>query len=222
MNPLSMAWKDREGFAGRRLMIGSVLGAVTVAVALVLGSSWGVSLSLGFCAVAVVVLVWTWTIIYRLDAQETMKRAREEDLTRGVADLALLVASVASLVAVGYTLVQAGKATGGTKAELITLAIATVVLAWLSVHTVYIVRYGDLYYGDPPGGIDFNEPDPQPDYHDFAYLAITIGMTFQVSDTSLQSQPLRRTALRHALLSYLFGAVILAVTINVVASLLSK
>ncbi len=217
-----MAWKDREGFAGRRLMIASVFGAVTTVVALLLGSSWGVSFSLGWCGVAFVVLVWTWAIIWRLNAHDTMLRARQEDLTRGASDLALLVASVASLVAVGYTLVQAGKSTGGTKAELITLAISTIVLAWLSVHTIYTVRYGDLYYRDSVGGIDFNEPDPQPDYHDFAYLAITIGMTFQVSDTSLQTKDLRRTALRHALISYLFGAVILAVTINVVASLLSK
>jgi uncharacterized membrane protein len=71
------------------------------------------------------------------------------------------------------------------------------------------------------GGIAFNEKDP-PDYVDFAYVALTIGLTFQVSDTDLSSKQMRRTALRHALLSYLFGAVIVALTINVVASLLSS
>jgi uncharacterized membrane protein len=55
---------------------------------------------------------------------------------------------------------------------------------------------------------------------DFAYLAFTIGMTFQVSDTNLTAKPIRRTALRHALISYLFGAVIVALVINIVASLL--
>ena len=81
------------------------------------------------------------------------------------------------------------------------------------------MRYGDLYYSDPVGGVTFNE-DEAPDYHDFAYLALTIGMTYQVSDTNLTSKPIRRAATRHALLSFLFGAVIVALAINAVASLL--
>jgi uncharacterized membrane protein len=89
------------------------------------------------------------------------------------------------------------------------------------VHTVYTLRYADLYYSPPQGGIDFKEKDP-PDYHDFAYVALTIGMTYQVSDTDLQRKAIRRTAVRHALLSFVFGAVIVAITINVVASLLNK
>jgi uncharacterized membrane protein len=119
------------------------------------------------------------------------------------------------------TLVLAGHAHGGRKAALISLTILTVSLAWGLVHTVYTLRYGDLYYGDPIGGINFHDDD-KPDYHDFAYLALTIGMTFQVSDTDLQARLMRRNAIRHALLSYAFGAVIVAITINIVASLLSK
>ena len=68
------------------------------------------------------------------------------------------------------------------------------------------------------GGISFNE-DARPSYSDFAYLAFTIGMTFQVSDTDLQNNDIRRLALRHMLLSYLMGAVIVAVTINLVAGM---
>jgi uncharacterized membrane protein len=119
------------------------------------------------------------------------------------------------------TLVLAGGAHDGRKVALVTLTVLTVVLAWGLVHTVFTLRYGDLYYGDPVGGIDFNEND-LPDYRDFAYLALTIGMTFQVSDTNLQAKKIRRTAIRHALLSYAFGTVIVAITINIVASLLSK
>jgi uncharacterized membrane protein len=89
------------------------------------------------------------------------------------------------------------------------------------VHTVFTLRYANLYYSGKAGGIDFNQPD-LPTYTDFAYLAFTIGMTFQVSDTSLRSGIIRRTALRHALLSYLFGTGILATTINLVASLSSR
>jgi uncharacterized membrane protein len=85
-------------------------------------------------------------------------------------------------------------------------------------HRVHLaVRAGLLLAAG--GGIEFNEKDP-PAYLDFAYLSCTIGMTFQVSDTSITVKPVRRMALHHALLSYLFGAVILAMAINLVASLL--
>lgn len=211
----------RPELAALRVGVGVAAGVATIVIAFALGADWAVAMSLAWCALAFVVVAGTWLSIGMKDAAETMAHARQEDLTRGLADIVLLGASVASLVAVAFTLVEAGKAHGGTKAELITLAFATVLLAWLTVHTLYAVRYGDLYYGDPIGGIDFNEADP-PDYRDFAYLAITIGMTYQVSDTNLQTKVLRRTAVRHALLSFVFGAVILAVLINTVASLIGK
>src|SRR5438477_7265 len=72
---------------------------------------------------------------------------------------------------------------------------------------------------DPPGGIDFNEAEP-PTYTDFAYFAFTVGMTFQVADTNITSKAVRRITLHHALLSYLFGAVLLGLVINVVSTLL--
>jgi uncharacterized membrane protein len=97
------------------------------------------------------------------------------------------------------------------------LGVVSVVLAWAIVHTVYTLRYADLYYS-LGGGIDFNAND-DPDYRDFAYLAFTIGMTYQVSETNIQSNFLRRTALKHALLSFVFGTAIIAMTINVVAGL---
>jgi Protein of unknown function (DUF1345) len=87
------------------------------------------------------------------------------------------------------------------------------------VHTVFTLRYARAFYAQPQGGIDFNEGDP-PTYLDFAYLALTIGMTFQVSDTNLTSKGIRRIALVHAMFSYLFGVVIVGLVINVVASLL--
>ena len=98
------------------------------------------------------------------------------------------------------------------------LSVASVVLAWVSVHTVYTTRYAGLYYTSPPGGIEFNEDDP-PQYSDFVYLAFTVGMAFQVSDTAFTNKDIRKAALRHSLLSYVFGAVILAGTINLIAGL---
>ena len=91
-------------------------------------------------------------------------------------------------------------------------------MAWAAVHTTFAVRYARLYYAGPDGGIDFNSDEP-PAYTDFAYLAFTIGMTFQVSDTAIGAKVIRSTALRHGLLSFLFGTVVIATTINLLASL---
>ena len=99
-----------------------------------------------------------------------------------------------------------------------TVAVVSVVASWVAVHTVFTLRYAHLFYlGD--GGIDFHD-DRKPDYGDFAYVAFTIGMTYQVSDSDLTAKPIRVTALRHALLSYLFGIAVVALTINVVATLI--
>jgi uncharacterized membrane protein len=216
-----MTGRGRNGLAARRLVVGTLAGVVAAAVATAARAPWQAALSIGWCALALVILVWVWAQIAPKDPEATAEHARSEDFSRGNSDLVLLGASVASLIAVGMTLVLAGQSHDGRKAALITLTVLTVALAWGLVHTVYALRYGDLYYADPVGGIDFNEDD-SPDYRDFAYLALTIGMTFQVSDTNLQSKPIRRNAIRHALLSWAFGTVIVAITINIVASLLSK
>lgn len=92
-------------------------------------------------------------------------------------------------------------------------------MSWTVLHTVSLLHYARLYYTAPEGGVDFNSDEP-PEYSDFAYLAFTIGMTCQVSDTNLTSEPMRRAALGHALLSFVFGTFILAMTINAVAGLL--
>jgi uncharacterized membrane protein len=140
-----------------------------------------------------------------------------EDNCRFVADVVLVGASVASLVGVGLTLVKSGSEQGGAAAAETALAVLTVVLSWTVVHTVYMLRYARQHYMTH-GGVDFGD-DAFPDYRDFAYLAFTIGMTYQVSDTGFKNKALRRTATHHALLSYLFGTVVVAMTINVVASL---
>ena len=88
------------------------------------------------------------------------------------------------------------------------------------LHLMYAVRYAHLYYGAPAGGIDFNSDEP-PSYRDFFYFSYNLGMTYQVSDTDVSSSELRAVALRHCLLSYVFGTVILAATINLVAGIVA-
>ncbi len=113
---------------------------------------------------------------------------------------------------------RAGQTNGLDKGLLVGMGVASVVLGWSVVHTVFSLRYAEPYYRGTPQGIDFNEDDA-PCYTDFAYLALTIGMTFQVSDADLTTKEIRSTALRHALLSYVFGALIIATTINLIAGL---
>ena len=197
--------------------------AVGVAAALVAGgavsalAAWQISVLVAWCAGATMFLALVWTTMLPADSERTRALARREDESRVATDLIVLAACVASLVGVAFILLKASNADGPAVAGMTGLGVVSVVLAWAMVHTVYTLRYADLYYSFG-GGIEFNEND-DPDYRDFAYLAFTIGMTYQVSDTNLQSKVLRRTALKHALLSFVFGTAIIAMTINVVAGL---
>jgi uncharacterized membrane protein len=115
-------------------------------------------------------------------------------------------------------LVKAGHESGFEKEVLLASGVASIVASWGVVHTVFGLRYAALYHRTPGGGIDFNS-DEKPTYADFAYVAFTVGMTYQVSDTDLTARVIRHAALRHALLSFLFGTVIIATTINIAAGL---
>jgi uncharacterized membrane protein len=203
-----------------RLTAAALLGIV-VAVVLVVAGESRYAPAVGWDAAALTYLTWTWSRIWPMDPDTTSRHARREDPSRPISDVLLIVAAIASLAAVGFFLIEAGRAPHGAKQDLLAgVGVLTVALSWLVVHTVYTVQYAMLYYGGRDGGIDFNQTDP-PRYSDFAYLALTIGMTFQVSDTNLQAAEIRATALRQALISYLFGAVILATMINLIASMAS-
>jgi uncharacterized membrane protein len=206
------------GIAARRVMVVGVLAVIVAAVSLLLDMSWSVSLLLGWDAAALVYMAWIWATVRHSDEAETARKALREDSSRTAAEAVLLSAGTASLLAVAFTLAQAGRADSPQRGFLTVFAIVSVALGWLSLHTVFLLRYARLYYSEPEGGIDFS--GEKPDYRDFAYLALTIGMTFQTSDTSITTKRVRRTALEHSLLSYLFGTVIVAVTVNSVAGLL--
>ena len=202
---------------GVRIGVSAAAGALSALVVAVLGPWWLIPLS-GWDMAALVFVIWMWRSLWSLDAAGTAKQATRENPRRAAADSLLLSASITSLIAVGLVLVRAGHSSDLTKGLLIGLGVASIILAWSVVHTVFILRYAKLYYEGTPGGVDFNE-EQSPCYTDFAYLALTIGMTFQVSDTNLKTKDIRRTALRHALLSYAFGALIIATTINLIAGL---
>ena len=111
-----------------------------------------------------------------------------------------------------------------TKREHVSLVVATLVLTWLVTQVVFGMRYAHEYYtasGDkgPDKGLEF-PGDEDPDYWDFAYFAIVLGMTFQVSDVQITSRKLRRLATVHGLLGFVFNTVIVALTVNLAANLL--
>lgn len=189
---------------------GVVVGLLTA-----LFVSWDLAMLIGWMAGSALFVVWVLGMTLRLDADHTAAHAVRDDAQRTLADLTVLTAAVASLGAVGLLI---SGTTGVSKVEAAALAVGSIALAWTVVHTLFMTRYARLYYSDEDGGIDFNEDGP-PAYPEFAYLAFTLGMTFQVSDTDIQDKTIRHTALRHALLSFVFGAIILATTINLIAGM---
>jgi uncharacterized membrane protein len=206
--------------ARRRVLMTAAVGVVAGVVAGFF-TPWQVSILIGWDVAAVLNVGWVATTAGRFDANETREFATREDDSRLSAQFLLLGAGVASLVGVGFDLYKASQTQGVGKGFLVGMGVFTVVASWAVVHTTYALRYAHEYYGvQEVGGIDFKTgPDYEPDYRDFAYVAFTVGMTFQVSDTDIRGRRIRRTVLAHALFAYLFGGVILAASINVVASL---
>jgi uncharacterized membrane protein len=193
------------------------VGAAAAGAVLALGGG-PLAADVGWIALCGTYLPWVWIAIGRMDAEATSRHATREYPHRSVSDLLLLIAAAASLVAVVVVLAGAKNSQGSAKDWLAALAVVSVAMSWFLVHTLFTLRYAVLYYTGPDGGVDFNQKKP-PRYLDFAYLAFTVGMTFQVSDTDLTDGAIRATALRHALLSYLLGAVVIASTVNLVANL---
>jgi uncharacterized membrane protein len=208
----------RSGTSGRnRLLVAFGAGAAAAVLAAFLGAGRAAPL-IGWDVLAVLFCAWVWAVVWPLDAAATARHAGQENPGRDLADVALLAAALASLLAVGVVLFGAEHAPGNAKYAQAALALLSVFASWTVVHTVFTLKYARLYYSGDIGGIDFNDDEP-PRYIDFAYLSFTVGMTFQVSDTNIRSKEIRRTVLRHAWLSFPLGAIILSASINLVSGL---
>ena len=207
-----------RGMSSRPRLLGAIALGVVGAVVTGVFAGWSYAGLVGWDVSALVLVLTTWFKLWPMDGERTARHAVREEPGRAITDLLLVGASVASLVGVGFAVVAGSNTHGTERGLLVTLAACTIVFSWSVVHTTFTLHYARIYYSGPDGGVDFNNDGP-PRYSDFAYLAFTIGMTFQVSDTNLTSGDIRRAALRHALLSYLFGVVIIAVMINLLAGL---
>lgn len=204
----------------------SVALALGVAAGILVGvgrGEWHYSFAAGWLVAAGVYLVWTWMLLFGMDADETAAHVlkRREDGTPLISHVVVLLASGAGLAGVGYLL--AATEDGQHRIGEALVGILSVIASWFAIHTTFTLRYATLYYTEPRHDLDAEAIDyhqaRRPCYKDFAYLAFTVGMTYQVSDTDLGSARIRGSVLGHALVSFLLGAVVLASTINLVLAL---
>ena len=203
--------------AAARLAISIVVGGI---VALLVGLLWSPLLGVlfGIAAMGAVFVLAGFIALWPMTPDSTRDDARNEDYRPHVEEFLVAAAALGSLVVIVVLLVA-----GGSNIRTLAAGIGLVglFLSWGMLHLLYTARYAYLFYAEPVGGIDFNNKE-QPSYRDFFYFSYNLGMTYQVSDTDVSSTAIRSVVLRHCLLSYLFGTVILAATINLVAGLLTR
>ena len=217
------SWFLRTHSGRTRVMVAAAFG-VLAAIVVSWFVPWQLTVLVAWDVTAALVVGTVWISIGRFSAEETKQFATKEDDSRAGTHLLLLGAALVSLVGVVLAFLKANEGMHRQEVLLEAFGVVTIVCSWLLVHTVFALRYAHVYYTEPIGGIDFKTQPrgtEDPDYLDFAYTAFTVGMTFQVSDTDITRKEMRRQVLRHALISFLFGAVIVATTVNVIASLLN-
>ncbi|GGK43748.1 DUF1345 domain-containing protein [Nocardia camponoti] len=195
-----------------RLVIAVLIGAiggtlVGFAMGLPIGLMAGIAIS------ATVFVVMGWIVMWPMNAAATRDNARRENFQPFIEEVSVVAAASAGLIGVVTILVLGHSSSVHVGAA---LALGGVAMAWAAVHLMYAARYAYAYYQAPTGGIDFNNAEDPPAYRDFLYFSYNLGMTYQVSDTSVSSPAIRSIVLRHCLLSYAFGTGILATTINLV------
>jgi len=215
------SWFLRTESGRTRVMTAAAIGAVAAFV-VAWFVPWQLTVLVAWDVTAALVVGAVWVSIGGFTPEETKRFAVKEDDSRASTHLLLLGAALVSLVGVVLAFLKANEGMHRQEVLLEAFGVVTIVCSWLLVHTVFALRYAHVYYTEPEGGIDYKSKGLEdPDYLDFAYTAFTVGMTFQVSDTDITRREMRHQVLRHALISFLFGAVILATTVNVIASLLN-
>ena len=179
---------------------------------------------IGWDCFSVCMIVISTVIFSSMRPRQIRVLAKQEDAGRIVVFIIVLVATLGSLLGV-LLLLQNREQWLLSKGLETTIYITGVICSWVLLHTMFAYRYALLYYGEHPLDPDIHTVGLQipnelwPDYLDFAYFSFVIGMTFQVSDIEISSRTIRRVALVHGLLSFLFNTVIVALTINVVVDL---
>jgi uncharacterized membrane protein len=211
-------WPVRIVRARPRLFWAAVVGAVVTVGLLPTGwggatrllSAWdvGVVLYLGLVA----------HMMWRSGVAEMRERAVLED--EGQLAILVLTAS-AGLASMAAIFAELGPSAGGGRSAVrVAHAVLTILLSWAFVHTIFALHYAHEFYDLTAGGLAFPHGDGEPDYWDFVYFSFVIGMTSQVSDVAVTSKELRRIVTAHGVLSFVFNAALLALTVNLAAGAL--
>jgi uncharacterized membrane protein len=219
-------WRVSLGvFTARpRLLVALGLG-LAVALAGLLGLRLRLSTGLilgwdAFCAVFLGLVAW---MVAGTGPDGVARRAATQDEGQGVILLLVLGASTASLAAVAAELSLVKGAAAPIQLRHVALAVATVAASWTVMQTILALHYAHEFYapdeaGQPSGGLAF-PGDAAPDYWDFLHFAIIIGVASQTADIAITDRRLRRLATVHSLIAFVFNALIVALTINLVAGL---
>jgi uncharacterized membrane protein len=222
-----------KNYDARRRTLAALVVAVVVALCTVGRLSREVQLITVWNSFALTTLALAWLRIITSDALTAVRTAQIQDTSRAAIFSVVVIGALASLAAVVGVLATAKAFHGRVFLTHILLAIGTVVCSWTLLHTIFALHYAHLYYRRNDDGRDGDDRDDEggdglefpntkrPDFLDFTYFSFVIGMTFQVSDVQITSPSIRRLALVHGLLSFLFNTVILALTINLASGLLT-
>lgn len=207
----------------QRLGYGLLAGLVTAA--LPVPTAWQFRGLLGWCVGVAVYLLLSWWLCVRFDSKRTRERAQAQDEPSVVLFLLMLLATMACVAAITVMMQQVRALSGLTHALHLVLSLAALAGSWFFIHVMFAFHYAHRYYQQEkrkePGGAGLQFPgDLDPDYFDFLYYAHVVGMTSQVSDVQVTSRAMRRLTLLHSVLSFGFNMLILALSINVVASAL--
>jgi len=205
-----------------RTVLATTLGFSVGIVLIARGASPAIAVLAGIVAGGALLLGLIWSLLRISGADETQRRASRDDPGRGAVFLLMLSVSAIALLAATILVRTERQAPPQGRALLVALCLATVAMAWSLTHSMFALRYAHLYYRDKEGagGVEF-PGGARPAYCDFAYLAFTIGMCFQVSDASVTSPQIRRAVLLHAVMSFVYTTAILAFVLNLVFSLAS-
>jgi len=203
----------------QRLLICSGLGLITFVVlpgTLIAETRLIVSWDITMCSF----LGWTWTHMLTATIAHIRERAAQEFIGRRAVPILLVGAAGVSFMALAYLLGSTRNLPVSSVQLHIVGSSLAIICSWLLVHTVFTLQYAHRFYDQQTGGgLDF-PAETTPDYLDFAYFSFVIGMTSQVSDVQITSPILRRLALLQGILAFFFNTTILALTVNIVASLI--
>ncbi|OIN56969.1 DUF1345 domain-containing protein [Arsenicibacter rosenii] len=210
--------------AHQRLLISVSVGGLSLLI--IHGSlSWIAQAVIAWVSYASTALSLTWTTMLLAHPADICRMVQLQDAKRSLIYIIVVVAAMVSLFAVMYLISSVQNESQNMIAEHIILSLFSISCSWFLVHTLFTIHYAHIYYDSTEkgksGGLDFPGGEA-PDYLDFAYFSFVIGMTSQVSDVQISSKPMRRLALLHGLLSFLFNALIVALTINTVSGLLGR